>query len=291
MKKIFVFLFLFFVHNLFAQEIFTYDDFSYTINENNEITITEYNGYLSSVDIPSVIDGKIVTTIGESAFSLCNSLTSITIPNSVTTIGEWAFSGCKSLTNIKISESNKTFAVIDNILYDKKEKMLHTCFSKKTNVVIPKGILKINNGAFSDCSSLASVTIPDSVTTIGEKAFYYCESLTSITIPNSVTTIGDEAFSDCNSLTSITIPNSVTTIGDEAFSSCNSLTSITIPDSVTTIGESAFSDCGSLTILCNPGSYAEKYCKKNNIECLITPDGFWGIIKKKIYKIIIYFAE
>ena len=105
MKKIFVFLFLFFVHNLFAQEIFTYDDFSYTINENNEITITEYNGYLSSVDIPSVIDGKIVTTIGESAFSLCNSLTSITIPNSVTTIGEWAFSLCNSITSITIPNS------------------------------------------------------------------------------------------------------------------------------------------------------------------------------------------
>ena len=40
MKKILVFLFLFIAQNLFAQETFTYDDFSYTINENNEITIT-----------------------------------------------------------------------------------------------------------------------------------------------------------------------------------------------------------------------------------------------------------
>ena len=68
MKKILVFLFLFIAQNLFAQEVFTYGDFSYTINENNEITITKYSSALSSVDIPSVIDGKIVTTIGESAF-------------------------------------------------------------------------------------------------------------------------------------------------------------------------------------------------------------------------------
>ena len=71
MKKILVMLFLFFAHNLFAQETFIYDDFRYTINENNEITIRGYKGYSSSLDIPSVIDGKTVTTIGESAFSDC----------------------------------------------------------------------------------------------------------------------------------------------------------------------------------------------------------------------------
>ena len=147
MKKILLLLLIFFAQNLFAQETFTYGDFSYTINENNEITITKYNGYSSSVDIPSVIDGKIVTTIGS-------------------------------------------------------------------------------------------------------KAFRYCDSLTNITIPNSVTTIGDGAFFGCYSLTSITIPNSVTTIG-----------------------EYAFYDCDSLTIQCNSGSYAEKYCKKNNIKYLVTPDG------------------
>ena len=164
MKKILVFLFLFITHNLFAQEIFTYGDFRYTINENNEITITGCSDYYSSVNIPSVIDGKTVTTIGDSAFRGCESLTNITIPDSVTAIGDRAFSYCESLTNIEISENNKTFAVIDNILYDKKEKMLHTCFSKKTNVVIPNGILKINNSAFQGCKSLTSITIPNSVT-------------------------------------------------------------------------------------------------------------------------------
>ena len=92
-------------------------------------------------------------------------------------------------------------------------------------------------------------------------------------MPNSVTTIGDSAFSDCNSLTSITIPDSVTTIEEYAFSSCDSLRSITIPDSVTTIGDYAFRGCESLIIQCNPGSYAEKYCKKNNIKYHIMPDG------------------
>ncbi|MBR2105961.1 MAG: leucine-rich repeat protein, partial [Treponema sp.] len=97
MKKILLLLLICFAQNLFAQETFTYDDFRYTINENNEITIIRYRGSLSSLDIPSVIDGKTVTTIGDEAFSDCDSLRSITIPDSVATIGEYAFNDCDSL--------------------------------------------------------------------------------------------------------------------------------------------------------------------------------------------------
>ncbi len=51
---------------------------------------------LTSVTIPDS-----VTTIASSAFSYCTSLTSVVIPDSVTTIGEFAFWDCTSLTSIK----------------------------------------------------------------------------------------------------------------------------------------------------------------------------------------------
>jgi hypothetical protein len=51
-----------------------------------------------------------VTTIGDSAFQGCTSLTSVTIPDSITSIGDWAFWGCTSLTSVTflgtISSSN-----------------------------------------------------------------------------------------------------------------------------------------------------------------------------------------
>ncbi len=133
-------------------------------------------------------------------------------------------------------------------------------YDKKTaSVVIPstyngKAVTSIGDGAFRDCTRLASVTIPNSVTSIGKYAFECCTSLTSIEIPNSVTSIGDFVFSSCTSLTSIVIPNGVTSIGTYAFDDCDSLTSIEIPNSVTSIGDYAFRNCTSLKIYCEAKS-------------------------------------
>ena len=120
------------------------------------------------------------------AFLECNSLLSVTIPDSVTSIGDRAFDCCDSLLSI----------------------------------TIPDSVTSIGYGAFRSCESLQSVTIPDSVTSIGDNAFEDCSSLQSVTIPDSVTSIGDEAFSGCSSLQSVTIPDSVTSIGDSAFGCC-----------------------------------------------------------------------
>ena len=177
-----------------------------------------------------------ITSIGNTAFDNCTSLTSVTIPDSVTSIGSRAFSRCTSLTSITIPDSVTSIGGY----------AFRDCTSL-TSITIPDSVTSIGDNAFNSCTSLTSVTIPDSVTSIGERAFYDCTSLTSVTIPDSVTSIGDAAFYNCTSLTTITIPDSVTSIGDSAFRSCTSLTSITIPDSVTSIRDYAFCECSSLT--------------------------------------------
>ena len=68
--------------------------------DKSEVTYknTNYNSYTYEVVIPESVtyNGRPyhVTTIGQSAFSDCSSLTSITIPNSVTSIGIYAFRSC-----------------------------------------------------------------------------------------------------------------------------------------------------------------------------------------------------
>jgi len=207
-----------------------------------------YDGeYSGAVVIPETVtyNGTTysVTNIGDYAFRICSSLTSVTIPNSVTSIGYGAFAYCSSLTSVTIGESVTSIGD-DAFAY---------CTSL-TSVTIPESVTSIGDQAFAYCSSLTSVTIPESVTSIGSSAFYGCSSLTSVTIPNSVTSIGSSAFSHCSKLTSVTIPNSVTSIGGWAFDGCSSLTSVTIPNSVTSIGDYAFNNCTSLTSVTIPNS-------------------------------------
>ena len=202
---------------------------------NGEVTITDCDETAKTIEIPSTIDGKPVTSIGNNAFRSCISLTSITIPLGVKRIRDCAFEGCSGLTSITIPDGVTS---IDDDAF-------RGC-SSLTSIKIPNSVTSIGEWVFSNCSSLTSITIPKSVTSIGHSVFRFCSSLASITIPNSVTSIGNYAFYGCSGLTNITIPDSVTSIGTDAFWDCRSLISITIPDSVTSIGGSAFSGCNKL---------------------------------------------
>ena len=222
---------------------------------------------------------KNVTALGENAFTICTSLTNITIPNSVTSIGNYAFSGCTSLASIIIPNSVITIG----------ERGFYHCTSL-TNITIPNSVSEIGETAFYGCSSLTNITISDGVKNIKTDAFGYCTALTSITIPNSITSIEPGVFKGCALLSNITveegnsvydsrencnaiiettsntlisgckntiIPNSVTTIGKSAFLACSSLTDITIPNSVTSIEYYAFGHCTSLTEITIPSSVSK----------------------------------
>ena len=242
----------------------TSGDFEYSIDDDGTVSITGYMGEEASVEIPDTLEGKPVTSIGEGAFYHCNSLTSITIPDSVTSIGYNAFSDCSSLNNI----------------------------------TIPNSVTQIGRGAFAGCSRLSGITIPSSVTIIDDGVFMLCYGLSSITIPESVITIGKGVFQDCNATITvdsknlyyavdndilyakggevlycptgkegaIEISSGVTAIGDYAFTSCSSLSSITIPNSVTSIDEGAFSFCNTLKDIYYAGSAAQWAAIDNQAE-------------------------
>ena len=50
-----------------------------------------------------------MTTIGYYAFSSCNSLTKVTIPDSVTTIGDSAFGSCENLASVTFADTNNWY--------------------------------------------------------------------------------------------------------------------------------------------------------------------------------------
>ena len=173
------------------------------------------NTYSEGVGIIE-FDGD-VTKIGYTAFSYCNTLQTIVIPDSVTSIGSYAFSYCDSLTSITIPDSVTSIG----------ENAFFTC-NRLTSITIPNGVTSIDIGVFENCSSLTTITIPDGVTSIGQVAFYGCTSLISITIPNSVKRIDIGVFERCTSLISITIPFSVRDIEYNAFKDCNQLSEVIV---------------------------------------------------------------
>ena len=257
----------------------------YNLDETNKIAEVTYENlnlhfqgkYSGSLTIPSSFTYNsttyAVTSIGEYAFNYCQSLTSVTIPNSVTSIGKEAFDDCVNLTKVNYLGTVDEWVEIDfegyhsnpfyyaddlyingelltNVIITTADSIVDDAFSgcqSIKSVEIGNSVISIGSGAFEGCSALKSVTIPNSVTSIGHSAFSYCSGLTSIIIPSSVTLIDYRAFSDCSGLTSVTIPNSVTSIKQEAFSGCSALTSVAIPNSVTSIGMGAFKSCSRLT--------------------------------------------
>jgi hypothetical protein len=221
----------------------------------NTVTTIEESAFQGCSTLTTVTIPNSVTTIEYSAFLNCTSLTSATIPNSVTGIWWQAFYNCTSVTNFSVDAANAVYSSLDGVLFNKAQTtLIQFPGGRGGSYVIPNSVTTIGESAFSYCTSLTSVTIPDSVTTFEDQAFYNCTSLTNVVIGNGVSSIGYQAFTDCTSLTSVMIPSSVTSIGGMAFYNCTSLTSVTIPNSVASIWEFAFYNCTSLTSVTIPNS-------------------------------------
>ena len=212
-----------------------------------------YKGEMSENFWINVKDGT--SSIASNAFSNCNNLAGISIPQSVIDIGYGAFTGCSGLTSIKIpnrvtSIENDAFSDCTNLTSIEIPAGVTSIGSEAfsgctglTSIEIPAGVTSVENDAFSGCTNLTSIEIPGSVTSIEYGAFSGCTNLASIEIPGSVTSIGSYAFSGCTNLASFGIPAGVTSIGHNAFYNCTGLTSIEIPEAVTSVGSQAFSGC------------------------------------------------
>lgn len=180
--------------------------------------------------------------------------------------------------NFVLSDDGKSFVGCDK--------------SYSGEIVIPEGVITIEEYAFKGCSLLTSIVIPSSVEVIQNCAFSHCQSLKVIivsgenknymsidgvlynketttiirypaaktggfNIPNTVTKIENWAFDSCTDLDYIGIPSSVKNLGRSAFFGCSSLRSVVIPKSVKKISGLSFSYCTSLVSIIIPKSVVE----------------------------------
>ena len=184
--------------------------------------------YSGNIEIPTTVSYQnrtfTVTGIGEKAFSGCNNLTSLILPNTLNVIGSYAFENCNNLKSLSV----------------------------------PGSVMSIGGGAFEGCQNMKKLRLEDGVptlttgkTNIGSTyygLFYYCKidtlylgrnlsggsfhkrgleytgslnnnTLSEVTIGHCVTYISPHTFqgSKCKK---IVIPSSVTKIYDDAFEGC-----------------------------------------------------------------------
>jgi len=155
------------------------------------------------------------------------------------------------------------------------------------DVVVPAGVVTIEDGAFADCPALEDLSVdtanthfdsrdnchailrtwkgklmvvagckntvmPADVRYVAPQAFRGCTALSAVAFPEKMEEIGAEAFAGCTSLKEVSIPQGVRFVEAGTFRDCSSLQSVTLSKSVERLREGAFSGCTSLSTLVVP---------------------------------------
>lgn len=203
------------------------EDFAYEVLEDGTLCLTEYLGEDTDVLIPSEIDEKTVSVLGDELFWYREELTSVTLPESLEHIGARVFQSCTSLNKI----------------------------------VLPDTVMEIGDACFLDCTGLTEVNIPSNLSYVGAfafdntpwltqfdgcssiifggKVFYkYLDDEDSVVIPKDVLGISGNAFEN-KSLGFVEIPDSVAFIGDYCFYNCTNLKEVKLPSEIYYLGENS----------------------------------------------------
>lgn len=134
-------------------------------------------------------------------------------------------------------------------------------------IEIPASIKEWGNGAFWDCSNLATVTFNNKVLSIiGDGAFHGCSRLDDIEIPSNIITIAKGAFEDCYSLTTIKFNEGLESIDNYAFYDCKNLTEFTLPKSLIYFGYKALPSGPKVTASVYHNTTSEQWAKDNNCK-------------------------
>ena len=192
-------------------------DYNWNYNETTKIVTTGapwHDSHSASVKKLVVEDG--ITSIGNDAFSDCESLVSAELAEGITSIGDGAFTGCYDLEKINIPNS------VTSIGYD----AFDSCWTLPS-LELPSGLSKLESSAVS-FTAIKELTVPHGVKVVDSYLVAYNDNLTTVTLEEGVEEIWHRAFWGCEKLNNITIPRSVKKIEEEAFLECTSLKSVTI---------------------------------------------------------------
>ncbi len=212
----------------------------YKVKEGTEI-ICE-NAFYECESLQSITFPQSLKRIGDDAFYQCENLEYVGINEGLEEIGNNAFNGCVNLSSIVLPRSLKrsvagsTFTGVQDIVSNSEKYICEdNCLYTSDFHTL---IYFFQNGE-------DYLEIPYGVKTIGAYAFSESD-IRHVDIPESVTEIGYCAFSHCMNLRHIYLPRSIIEIGTSAFYWCKKLIEVDFHEGLETIGLDAFFSCENL---------------------------------------------
>ena len=113
-----------------------------------------HDGYADLIVIPDT-----VTSVGKKAFKGIT-VTKLDFTGAISSLGESAFENCETLTSIKLGTGMEAIPF----------RCFNNCKALKT-IDLPEGIKTIQENAFEDCSAMLTVVLPSTITAIENSAF------------------------------------------------------------------------------------------------------------------------
>lgn len=238
---------------VFGREETVSEGFEYMLSQDGTYyTVTgpgKANGFVFL--IPSEHEGLPIKAIGVSAFSGLDGLRRVEIAEGVERIGNSAFSGCTALSTVSLPSTAKVSEnafsgcnAISSLTLNLNNAQLKTLFGASDNS-IPGTLKKVTlvgdtvlcDNAFAGGKSITGISLPATLTDVGENAFSDCPALTSLSLPSQ----NQSFFMQCGILyekTSNAVKGYVTKFSGE----------LTYPDGVTLIPGGDMSGVTSITV-------------------------------------------
>ena len=157
-----------------------------------------------------------VASMANSAFSGCNQLTSIVLPQTLRNLGREAFLQCTNLTSCIIPDSTITEIPFEAFL--------------KAGLIefrVPEGVTYIEQRSFEQMPNLQRVQLANSVKSVSPWAFYILDALQDPIYNDSMFVLMPMNYQGA-----YTIPTGIQVIYKSAFYGCTKITSLTIPEGV-----------------------------------------------------------
>ena len=180
--------------------------------------IKNFNDVGDVLYIPEMLNGKMVTAIGQYAFANLRNVQYVILPSTVASIGKFAFYNCTSLSYIHIPEAVRTigeyafancYSLLGTISSGGWSSEVRIVGGKTYNTYPAENIIvdkMIKSDGLGGTMEIDVLNLGNNIQSIGNFAFYYCQNLKAMHIyADSGYHIGNGAFIGNEQLTTFVL--------------------------------------------------------------------------------------